>query len=151
MKRIVAFVFQAEAETRQHGSAGGEADPPRDELAAWPVPHGAGSMKLEVLVSDDQAQRLIALLLEHASLPSDQPRLQELLQQEVENAGPDAQDLFERIVIAVERSLITYVYAECNGVKTRAAARLGINRNTLHKKLRDYGLAANGLADHEDA
>jgi DNA-binding protein Fis len=103
-------------------------------------------MKLEVLVSDDQAQRLVNLLLEHASLPSDQPLLQELLQKEVESAGPDAHDLFERIVIAVERSLITHVYAECNGVKTRAATRLGINRNTLHKKLRDYG-----LDDHDAA
>ena len=28
----------------------------------------------------------------------------------------------------------------CDGVQIKAAARLGINRNTLHKKLKEYGL-----------
>ena len=30
--------------------------------------------------------------------------------------------------------------AECDGVQIKAASRLGINRNTLHKKLKQYGL-----------
>ena len=28
--------------------------------------------------------------------------------------------------------------AGCDSVQTKAAARLGINRNTLHKKLKEY-------------
>ena len=40
----------------------------------------------------------------------------------------------------MERELIAQVLAECGGVQTKAAARLGINRNTLHKKLKEYGL-----------
>jgi DNA-binding protein Fis len=28
----------------------------------------------------------------------------------------------------------------CDSVQIKAAARLGINRNTLHKKLKEYGL-----------
>ena len=30
--------------------------------------------------------------------------------------------------------------AACDSVQIKAAARLGINRNTLHKKLKEYGL-----------
>ena len=45
-----------------------------------------------------------------------------------------------RIVNRVERELIAQVMASCDGVQTKAADRLGINRNTLHKKLEEYGL-----------
>ena len=44
------------------------------------------------------------------------------------------------IVDGVEKELIAQVLAQCKGVQTKAAARLGINRNTLHKKIKDYGL-----------
>jgi DNA-binding protein Fis len=44
------------------------------------------------------------------------------------------------IVDRVERELISQVMLDCNQVQIKAAARLGINRNTLHKKLKDYGL-----------
>jgi DNA-binding protein Fis len=40
----------------------------------------------------------------------------------------------------VEKELISQVLQLCNNVQTKAAGRLGINRNTLHKKLKDYGL-----------
>ena len=40
----------------------------------------------------------------------------------------------------VERELIAQVMLSCNNVQTKAAARLGINRNTLHKKLKEYRL-----------
>ncbi|NLE39764.1 MAG: sigma-54-dependent Fis family transcriptional regulator, partial [Pirellulaceae bacterium] len=56
------------------------------------------------------------------------------------DAGPLSEDLFARIVSRVERELITQVMARCDGVRIKAAAMLGINRNTLHKKLRQYGL-----------
>ena len=38
------------------------------------------------------------------------------------------------------RELIAQVMSACNNVQTKAAARLGINRNTLHKKLKEYDL-----------
>ncbi len=47
-------------------------------------------------------------------------------------------DLAERIVGGVERELIEQVMAECGGTQVKAADRLGINRNTLHKKVSDY-------------
>jgi DNA-binding protein Fis len=46
--------------------------------------------------------------------------------------------LNERIVGAVERELIEQVLISCGRVQVTAAKRLGINRNTLHKKVSDY-------------
>jgi DNA-binding NtrC family response regulator len=50
---------------------------------------------------------------------------------------PDG-ELKERIVGAVERELIEYVLQQCGGVQVTAARRLGINRNTLFKKVEDF-------------
>lgn len=49
-------------------------------------------------------------------------------------------NLFDDVVQRVERQLIIQGMASSNQVQSRAAQRLGINRNTLHKKLRDFGL-----------
>jgi len=49
-------------------------------------------------------------------------------------------DLHQRIVSLVERQLITQTLKSCQGVQTKTATRLGINRNTLHKKIDEYGL-----------
>jgi DNA-binding protein Fis len=50
--------------------------------------------------------------------------------------------LHDRLVGDVERELIEQVMSDCEQVQVKAAQKLGINRNTLHKKLSDYG-------DHE--
>ncbi len=55
-----------------------------------------------------------------------------------ENTDPN--QLHSRVVDRVEKELISQVLQLCNNVQTKAAGRLGINRNTLHKKLKDYGL-----------
>jgi transcriptional regulator with PAS, ATPase and Fis domain len=64
----------------------------------------------------------------------------DLVEQGMATAGPDDDNLFDRIVNRVERELIAQMLAACNGVQLKAAARLGINRNTLRKKLLDHGL-----------
>jgi len=51
-------------------------------------------------------------------------------------------DLHGRIVSLVEKELISQVLKACQGVQTKAASRLGINRNTLHKKISEYSLEA---------
>jgi len=70
--------------------------------------------------------------------------LQSLTQEVVEKglieSGPTSDDLYARIVNCVERELIAQVMAECDNVQIKAAQRLGINRNTLHKKLKEYKL-----------
>jgi len=44
------------------------------------------------------------------------------------------------VVGLAEKALIQHVLTACHGVQVKAAARLGINRNTLYKKMRDHGL-----------
>jgi transcriptional regulator with GAF, ATPase, and Fis domain len=65
---------------------------------------------------------------------------QQLVVEGITNAGDGAEDLHSRIVDRVEREVIAQVLSDCAGVQIKAAQRLGINRNTLHKKIRDYGL-----------
>ncbi|HMO13671.1 MAG TPA: sigma-54 dependent transcriptional regulator [Pirellulaceae bacterium] len=48
--------------------------------------------------------------------------------------------LHEAIVNPVERELLSQLMESCRGNQSVAAKRLGINRNTLHKKLKQYGL-----------
>jgi len=64
----------------------------------------------------------------------------DLIREGIESAGPDSDNLYAMVVSRVERELIAQVMLECDGVQVKAAARLGINRNTLHKKIRQYGL-----------
>jgi two-component system response regulator AtoC len=46
--------------------------------------------------------------------------------------------LFDRLVGGVERELIEQVMQQCDNVQVKAASRLGINRNTLHKKISEF-------------
>ena len=75
------------------------------------------------------------------SASTDLPALcTELVRQGIRTAGPATNDLYDRIVGRVERELIQQVLQSCDRVQIKAAARLGINRNTLHKKLAEYRL-----------
>jgi DNA-binding NtrC family response regulator len=69
----------------------------------------------------------------------------DLVEQGMSTVGPGDDTLFERIVSRVERELIAQMLAACGGVQLKAAARLGINRNTLRKKLVEHGM--DGAAD----
>jgi transcriptional regulator with PAS, ATPase and Fis domain len=69
---------------------------------------------------------------------------EELVVQGLGSAGDEADDLHGRIVNRVEREVISQVMTMCDSVQIKAAARLGINRNTLHKKLKEYGLDGEG-------
>jgi DNA-binding NtrC family response regulator len=64
----------------------------------------------------------------------------ELVRHALRRVPEGATDLHQTVVGLVERELIEQVLAECAGVQIRAAEVLGINRNTLHKKLKQYGL-----------
>lgn len=64
----------------------------------------------------------------------------ELVEQSLGIAPAEDNDLYSRIVGRVERELILQVLSNCGDVQIKAAARLGINRNTLHKKLKEFGI-----------
>ncbi|NIP84633.1 MAG: AAA domain-containing protein, partial [Planctomycetales bacterium] len=65
---------------------------------------------------------------------------QEVVQEGLATAGANDDNLYGKIVRRIERELIAQVMAICDNVQIKAAHRLGINRNTLHKKLKEYSL-----------
>ena len=50
--------------------------------------------------------------------------------------------LHEMVIRQVERPLLEYALRRSNGNQTQAAELLGITRNTLRRKMTDYGLQA---------
>ena len=63
----------------------------------------------------------------------------EVVQHGLNSASPQEDSLHAKIVNRVERELIAQVMLQCDNVQTKAAKKLGINRNTLHKKLKEHG------------
>jgi Nif-specific regulatory protein len=51
---------------------------------------------------------------------------------------PAGKKLYHYLVGGLERDLIEAVLRQCDGVQIKAADRLGINRNTLHKKVEEF-------------
>lgn len=51
--------------------------------------------------------------------------------------GAGANDIYERVLAEVERPLIQMTLSATRGNQIKAAAMLGLNRNTLRKKIRD--------------
>ena len=70
----------------------------------------------------------------------------DLVEQGLATSATDDDTLFDRVVSRVERELIAQMLAACGGVQLKAAARLGINRNPLRKKLLEHGLEEGGAA-----
>ena len=74
--------------------------------------------------------------------PSDEASLvSEFVFNRITKAEENANDLYKQIVAPVERELLQQVMETCNQTQTKAALRLGINRNTLYKKLQECGLS----------
>ena len=55
--------------------------------------------------------------------------------------GEEPSEIYGMVLSAVERPLLIYILDRAEGNQTRAAEILGINRNTLRKKLREHGLS----------
>lgn len=51
-------------------------------------------------------------------------------------------EIYQLLLDQVERAIIDRALSRCEGVKTKAADFLGINRNTLNKKVKDLGIDA---------
>jgi two-component system nitrogen regulation response regulator GlnG len=77
--------------------------------------------------------------------------LEEKLSDLVERLGGlDKGDIYDMVIQRVERPLITLVLRKTEGNQVRAAGLLGINRNTLRKKIKDLGIKGPfGAGDEE--
>jgi Fis family transcriptional regulator len=54
--------------------------------------------------------------------------------------GEKCTGIYEMVVHAVEKPMLEVVMFQAQGNQTRAAQLLGLNRNTLRKKLQQHGL-----------
>ena len=54
--------------------------------------------------------------------------------------GEKASGIYDMVVAAVEKPMLEVVMFQAQGNQTRAAELLGLNRNTLRKKLQQHGL-----------
>lgn len=61
--------------------------------------------------------------------------IQHLVRVGIQSVSAEEGKLYKLLVKGVERELIEQVMQMCDSVQVKAAARLGLNRNTLHKKI----------------
>ena len=54
--------------------------------------------------------------------------------------GDQASAIYEMVINAVEKPLLIYIMNKTEGNQSKAAKMLGLNRNTLRKKLKQYNL-----------
>jgi len=73
---------------------------------------------------------------------SAQPQLttEKAIEQAINSLSWPGTGLYAKLVPAVEKALIQRALTETDGVKLKAAHVLGMNRNTLHKKVLEFGL-----------
>ena len=79
--------------------------------------------------------------------------LEEKLADLVERLGGlDQGDIYDLVMQRVEKPLITHVLRKTEGNQVRAASLLGINRNTLRKKIKELGIKGpfNGEEKEQD-
>lgn len=96
------------------------------------------------------ADAVAAELAEAAAPTEEGPRAPETLEQAVERHlagfmsahrdGMPIRDLYDRVLAEVERPLLRLALSATRGNQIKAAAMLGLNRNTLRKKLRELEL-----------
>jgi len=101
-------------------------------------------LSIEVRLSPSRAQLLVDLLLElereeQAGSGTDE-LIATMLRNQLKSSDHLAGELFDKVISHVEKIVIRHAYESCNRVQTRTAEHLGIDRNTLHKKLRRYSL-----------
>ena len=54
--------------------------------------------------------------------------------------GDQASAIYEMVINTVEKPLLLYIMNKTEGNQSKAAKMLGLNRNTLRKKLKQFNL-----------
>ena len=55
-------------------------------------------------------------------------------------SGDEPSAIYEMVINTVEKPLLLYIMNKAEGNQSKAAKMLGLNRNTLRKKLKQYNL-----------
>ncbi len=86
--------------------------------------------------------------------PTDEKSLvHEFVYNRLRKAPENEGGLHKQIVEPIEKELLVQILDMCKNVQKKAADRLGINRNTLYKKMKEYGLEksnSKALPDDDD-
>jgi transcriptional regulator with PAS, ATPase and Fis domain len=105
-------------------------------------------LSVEQLTPPARGQRRVRLAKARGNdLPS---LIQQLVRVGIQTVPTEDGSLHQRLVGGVERELIEQVLQLSDHVQVKAAARLGINRNTLHKKISEYASGTDGHGEKAD-
>lgn len=99
-------------------------------------------MKLEVVISDEALDFVTSVLLaltDQSKSDLTRRMIEFLVERELSH-GEAENNILESLLTRVEETLLRRMFDECHQVQTKTAVRLGIDRNTLHKKLRKHNL-----------
>ncbi|MDX2232932.1 MAG: sigma-54 dependent transcriptional regulator [Hyphomonadaceae bacterium] len=111
--------------------------------------HRAAALRPEPLISGREIAQEMASLRQDVSPVAAggqtfddvlRPHLSALLASA--NAGDEGEGVYDRVLQAIERPLIELALQGTRGNQIKAAAILGINRNTLRKKIQTLGIRA---------
>jgi Fis family transcriptional regulator len=94
----------------------------------------------------NQVNALHALRVEPAPQTTQQPALRDYVAKAVRRylldlGECDSHELYDIVLREIEVPMLSEVMRHCEGNQSRAAATLGLNRATLRKKLKAYGLS----------
>ncbi len=97
--------------------------------------HGQNQIQFELMVPGPE--RRLALPTRGQTTDLD-TLIQQLVHAALQTLPAEDGKLHDRLVRGVEKELLSQVLPLCDNVLVKAAARLGINRNTLHKKISEW-------------
>jgi len=80
-------------------------------------------------------------MMEYKSAPLCECVTETLIQYFNDLNGERPTELYSFVIAEIERPLLSVVMHKSDSNQSRAAQMLGINRNTLRKKLKQHGLA----------
>ncbi len=96
-----------------------------------------------IINSEDTKEAIDSQTGGYAQTETTQRKTEELVSMMVENSDLSLQNVHEEVIGEVEKELIKTILAKTGGNMKQAAAILGINRNTLSKKINDLGIEKN--------
>lgn len=146
MKRVIVQILPTDGPSPEHS------DERSDRPEVIPINNGdqnPGDMpcesdpgvRVEAVISAERARTVVDTVLnvnELSQVDSFDSMIDLLIQREL--ASDDSGQLFHRVMSSVEKALVEKAFVECGQVQTRTAERLGVNRNTIHKKLLKHEL-----------